>query len=106
MSACQSRGLSACYLGSGQRDATVAPAAWRGDFELVYITPELAAHNVPRIKSLQSSVVRTDECEFVRNRKITLAQPRQKTADTMTKSRDAINMLRACAWWLSTRRIV
>lgn len=57
VSACQSRGLSACYLGSGQRDGTVAPAAWRGDFELVYITPELAANNISRIKSLQASQV-------------------------------------------------
>ena len=57
VSACQARGLRACYLGSGQRDATVAPAAWRGEYELIYITPELAAHNVDRIKALQASQV-------------------------------------------------
>lgn len=57
MSACQARGLRACYLGSGQRDATVAPAAWRGEYELVYITPELAAHNADCIKALQASQV-------------------------------------------------
>ena len=57
MSACQTRGLNACYLGSGQHDAAVAPAAWRGEYELVYVTPELAAHNAHRIKTLQASHV-------------------------------------------------
>lgn len=69
VSACQSRGLSACYLGSGQRDGTVAPAAWRGDYELIYITPELAANNIPRIKALQASqglcLVAVDEAHCV-----------------------------------------
>ena len=38
VSACQSRGLRAALLGSGQRDPAVASAAWRGEYELIYIT--------------------------------------------------------------------
>ena len=39
--ALQARGVAACFLGSAQADATL----WRrlGDFQFVYVTPELAA---------------------------------------------------------------
>ena len=41
--ALQGRAFTACFLGSAQRDEEIWRAALAGDFQYVYITPELAA---------------------------------------------------------------
>jgi superfamily II DNA helicase RecQ len=96
VSACQSRGLQACYLGSGQHDATVAPAAWRGEYQLVYITPELAAHNADRIKALQASQV-----NMLRRMRTLDRMCRRGTVSLKTSFHDG----RDCALWRWMRRI-
>ena len=58
VAASQARGMPACYLGSAQRNEGVAAGAWRGDYQLVYLTPELATRSLQRIKSLNETSVR------------------------------------------------
>jgi len=41
----KARGVSACFLGSAQKDASVEGQAMRGQFSLIYICPE----TVPRL---------------------------------------------------------
>jgi ATP-dependent DNA helicase RecQ len=50
------RGVRACLLGSAQRDPRVAADAWAGRYELVYVTPETALANVPRLAALHAGV--------------------------------------------------
>jgi RecQ family ATP-dependent DNA helicase len=52
------RGVAACLLGSAQNDPRVREDAWSGKYQLVYLTPELAAspQGLERIAKLHRTV--------------------------------------------------
>jgi ATP-dependent DNA helicase RecQ len=53
--ALRDRGIRACMLGSAQADPRVAEDAWRGAYDIVYMTPELAVASCERLSSLHAS---------------------------------------------------
>ncbi len=68
VAASQARGMPACFLGSAQRDEGVAAGAWRGEYQLVYLTPELATRSLQRIKSLNETAVRGGPSTYISTR--------------------------------------
>lgn len=54
--ALQARGVRACFLGSAQHDERVKADAWAGLYQLVYLTPELAAASSDRLAALHARV--------------------------------------------------
>lgn len=50
------KGIRACYLGSAQSDDAVKADAWAGKYQLVYLTPELAAASAERLSALHTAV--------------------------------------------------
>lgn len=69
VAALAAKGVPAAYLGSAQHDAAVVDAAWAGATPLVYITPELAATAVDRLRALAATgrlgLVAIDEAHCV-----------------------------------------
>lgn len=69
VAALEAKGVGAAFLGSAQSDRAVIDAAWSGDTPLVYITPELAATAVDRLRALAESgklgLVAIDEAHCV-----------------------------------------
>lgn len=59
MAASNARGMPACFLGSAQHDQDVVAGAWAGEYQLVYLTPELATRSVDCIKRLNATAVRS-----------------------------------------------
>jgi ATP-dependent DNA helicase RecQ len=53
--ALQAKGISACYLGSAQTDASVVAGAWRGDYSFIYLTPELAVSHAAALRELRDT---------------------------------------------------
>ena len=53
VSALTARGLKACFLGSAQTDHAITQGAWAGEFQFIYITPELAASKLSALQQLQ-----------------------------------------------------
>lgn len=53
VSALKARGVTACFLGSAQTDHAITQGAWAGDFQFIYITPELAASKLSALQQLQ-----------------------------------------------------
>ena len=59
VSALTARGLTACFLGSAQTDRSITQGAWAGEFQFIYITPELAASKLSSLQQLQRDHVST-----------------------------------------------
>lgn len=67
--ALNARGLRAAFLGSAQTSSAVVSAAWAGEYDYVYLTPELANNAGERLAALQRgrgvSLVAVDEAHCV-----------------------------------------
>jgi superfamily II DNA helicase RecQ len=50
------RGVRACLLGSAQLERGVTERAWAGDYQLVYMTPEVAVASLARLAALHARV--------------------------------------------------
>ena len=62
VSALTARGLKACFLGSAQTNHAVTQGAWAGEYQFIYITPELAASRLSALQQLQRDHVSTQTC--------------------------------------------
>ncbi|KAK9817749.1 hypothetical protein WJX72_001612 [[Myrmecia] bisecta] len=67
--ALQSRNIRACFLGSAQSSQQVKDEAWSGQFQVVYMTPELTATSMDRLRLLYTRhglcLVAVDEAHCV-----------------------------------------
>ncbi|WIA16435.1 hypothetical protein OEZ85_013122 [Tetradesmus obliquus] len=55
VAALTARGVSAAFLGSAQSSAEVKRKAWAGEYQLLYITPELATGNTAALQQLHAT---------------------------------------------------
>eukprot|EP00882_Tetradesmus_deserticola_P033692 GHRQ01038510.1.p3 GENE.GHRQ01038510.1~~GHRQ01038510.1.p3 ORF type:complete len:125 (+),score=36.14 GHRQ01038510.1:1606-1980(+) len=55
VAALTARGVSAAFLGSAQSSAEVKRKAWAGEYQLLYITPELATNNTAALQQLHAT---------------------------------------------------
>eukprot|EP00775_Hariotina_reticulata_P009775 gene9775-9932_t len=69
VAALTARGIRAAMLGSAQTSAEVKRRAWAGEYQLIYITPELAATNITGLQQLHSTsrigLIAVDEAHCV-----------------------------------------
>ena len=62
--ALHARGVAAAFLGSAQKDSSVLPRALRGEFTLLYMTPEYALH-AEAVGKLKPVLIAIDEAHCV-----------------------------------------
>ncbi|PRW18345.1 putative ATP-dependent DNA helicase [Chlorella sorokiniana] len=67
--ALNAKGIPACFLGTAQLSQQVKEDAWRGKYQFVYITPEMASVSIDRLRALQRaaglSLIAVDEAHCI-----------------------------------------